>query len=284
MLFPALLFCILLWGERYHVNALITTGGILYQHTSRHSLSLGCSLRNRRKQKRDEIMDNERQRDAVKTEEKVLQGLSKPSNEEAEAYPVPAHLATDRITHTHIQFHGFDTLFPGSNLAELFDTNSTFREAIRMAAREDLFVNDDTLPPCANYALKDSQSTLMSSWRRVNDYHHLTQVFELYHVTNIVMSTTTTTSTTTIESTTPITTTPISTPSFATTTTPTDGPWLTGPHFMSTLSSLCGNSPYVFGSWIDIVGVKNKRIHHSWHQDSGLEQRTVMVGFPPSDR
>ena len=227
-------------------------------------------------------MDNERQRDAVKVEEKTLQGLSKPSNEEAEAYPVPSHLATDRITHTHIQFHGFDTLFPGSNLAELFDTNGTFREAIRTAAREDFFVNDDTLPPCANYALKDPRSTLMSSWRRINDYHHLTQIFESYHVTNSIVSTTTTTPTPT--TTTPTTAIPSTTTSSPTTTITNDKPWLNGLHFISTLYSLCGSTPHVFGSWIDIVGIKNKRVHHSWHQDSGLEQRTVMVGFPPADR
>ena len=41
---------------------------------------------------------------------------------------------------------------------------------------------------------------------------------------------------------------------------------------MNTLSSLCGSSRYVFGSRIDIVGVKDKKVNHSWHQDSGLEQ------------
>ena len=58
---------------------------------------------------------------------------------------------------------------------------------------------------------------------------------------------------------------------------------LTGTAFIHTLSSLCGDSPHVFGSWMDIIGVKNRRIPHSWHQDSGLNQNTVMFGFPPHD-
>ena len=58
---------------------------------------------------------------------------------------------------------------------------------------------------------------------------------------------------------------------------------LTGPALVAGLSSLCGDSEHVFGSWIDIVGVRGRRVAHSWHQDSGLAQRTVMVGFPPCD-
>jgi hypothetical protein len=58
---------------------------------------------------------------------------------------------------------------------------------------------------------------------------------------------------------------------------------LTGSEFIDKLTALCGNSPHVFGSWIDIVGIKDRYVAHSWHQDSGLEQCTVMVGFPVSN-
>ena len=34
--------------------------------------------------------------------------------------------------------------------------------------------------------------------------------------------------------------------------------------FMKAMTSLCGFSPHVFGSWIDILGIKNREIQHSW--------------------
>ena len=51
---------------------------------------------------------------------------------------------------------------------------------------------------------------------------------------------------------------------------------LDGNSFVKLFTDLCGNTEYIFGSWIDIVGVKRK-INHSWHQDSGLDQTTCMV-------
>ena len=62
-----------------------------------------------------------------------------------------------------------------------------------------------------------------------------------------------------------------------------EGVRLTGQELVGRLASLCGSSDSVFGSWIDIVGVRGRPVAHSWHQDSGLDQCTVMVGFPPSD-
>ena len=59
---------------------------------------------------------------------------------------------------------------------------------------------------------------------------------------------------------------------------------LDGPAFMGRIGALVSGSS-VSGSLIDIVGITNKRIRHSWHQDNGLEgQITVMLGFPPEDR
>ena len=57
---------------------------------------------------------------------------------------------------------------------------------------------------------------------------------------------------------------------------------LSGKDFIEKFTSFC-NTPNSFGSWIDICGVKDKHVPHSWHQDSGLDQVTVMVGFPPED-
>ena len=57
---------------------------------------------------------------------------------------------------------------------------------------------------------------------------------------------------------------------------------LSGKEFIEKFTSFC-NTPNSFGSWIDICGVKDKHVSHSWHQDSGLDQVTVMVGFPSED-
>ena len=57
---------------------------------------------------------------------------------------------------------------------------------------------------------------------------------------------------------------------------------LSGKEFIERLTSFCSTN-HSFGSWIDICGVKDKLVPHSWHQDSGLDQITVMVGFPPED-
>eukprot|EP01041_Mallomonas_annulata_P006317 gene6317-12779_t len=58
---------------------------------------------------------------------------------------------------------------------------------------------------------------------------------------------------------------------------------INGKTFINTLSNLCGKTDNIFGSWIDIIGIRNKKVNYSWHQDSGLNQFTVMVGFPPSN-
>ncbi len=56
---------------------------------------------------------------------------------------------------------------------------------------------------------------------------------------------------------------------------------VTGEAFILALGGLCGTESH--GSLIDITGTGRRKERHSWHQDSGLDRRTVMLGFPPSD-
>jgi len=44
-----------------------------------------------------------------------------------------------------LRFYGFDELFPGRGLSDLFDSSSSFRRDIRDAARDDFFVPDERL-------------------------------------------------------------------------------------------------------------------------------------------
>jgi hypothetical protein len=59
----------------------------------------------------------------------------------------------------------------------------------------------------------------------------------------------------------------------------------TGDDFCDVIGSLCGSNPSTH--WIDIVGVQDRRIPHSWHQDTGRspngDTKTVLLGFPPED-
>jgi hypothetical protein len=59
----------------------------------------------------------------------------------------------------------------------------------------------------------------------------------------------------------------------------------TGDLFMNTVGSLCGSKPSTH--WIDIVGITDRRIPHSWHQDTGRgpdgDAYTVLLGFPKED-
>ena len=55
----------------------------------------------------------------------------------------------------------------------------------------------------------------------------------------------------------------------------------TGDEFMNKIGGLCGETS--LNHWIDIVGVKNRKITHSWHQDTGNSsggRKTVLLGFP----
>ena len=59
----------------------------------------------------------------------------------------------------------------------------------------------------------------------------------------------------------------------------------TGDAFMETIGNLCGSKPTTH--WIDIVGITDRKISHSWHQDTGRshggDTMTVLLGFPKED-
>jgi len=55
---------------------------------------------------------------------------------------------------------------------------------------------------------------------------------------------------------------------------------VTGERFIKTLGSLCGEPCH--GTLIDIASIGKQKIRHSWHQDSGFDRFTVMLGFPAS--
>lgn len=54
-----------------------------------------------------------------------------------------------------------------------------------------------------------------------------------------------------------------------------------GSSILSTIGALCGE--HASGHFIDIVGVTDRPVTHSWHQDTGREGCTILWGFPKED-
>jgi hypothetical protein len=58
----------------------------------------------------------------------------------------------------------------------------------------------------------------------------------------------------------------------------------TGDDLLHKIGALCGTQPSTH--FIDIVGVQDRQLSHSWHLDTGLSpesSKTVLWGFPPED-
>lgn len=60
--------------------------------------------------------------------------------------------------------------------------------------------------------------------------------------------------------------------------------WFTGDDLFEAIGAICGDKASTH--WIDIYGVQDRTINHSWHLDAGRSPgdcRTVLWGFPPED-
>lgn len=194
-------------------------------------------------------------------------------NEDAPAFPLPEGAAPgqdgDVISHEHIQSMSLDELFPGLSFSDMFASSTEFRAALRAAMREDIF---DTTPAYAKMSEKARKmlllpdSSLQGSWKckdgrwerkgstnpekdaGTGSDHRMKK---LTQVLSKYLGA--------------------------------GAP--TGDDFCDVIGSLCGSNPSTH--WIDIVGVQDRRIPHSWHQDTGRspngDTKTVLLGFPPED-
>lgn len=137
-----------------------------------------------------------------------------------------------------------DELFPGSGLGAAFNSDAEFRAELRDGLRNDLYVPDPKLSDERNAQLRSKGSTCHVVWKdRSTDFPRLTEALRRRGLESI-----------------------------------------TGGEFVLTLGSLCGGEA-TSGSLLEIVnnaaGGRDRVLVHSWHQDSGRQQRTVMLGFPP---
>ena len=197
-------------------------------------------------------------------------------NEDAPVFSLPEGTAPGEngnvISHDHIKTTSLDDLFPGLSFSDMFASSSEFRADLRSAMREDIF---DSTPAYFEMSEKARKmlllpdSSLQGSWKCQGGR------WERKGSTD-------------------------STNSKGDTCTGTDhrmkkltqvlSKYLgegapTGDQMMDTIGALCGSNPSTH--WIDIVGVQDRRIPHSWHQDTGRSPNgttmTVLLGFPPED-
>ena len=146
-----------------------------------------------------------------------------------------------RVTE-HGRHASLEEIFPGSGLAEAWDTNGELRRALRRALRADLF------QPPPQWSAKQVQfateldSACMVSWSQAASGERACDAFSAALAAH--------------------------------------GVALDGRAFLHGLGALCGQRPH--GSLIDIVPL-NRKVQHSWHQDSGISSDTVLLGFPPRD-
>ena len=167
----------------------------------------------------------------------------------------------DVVKDPHFQSVSLDELFPGLDFSQRFSSDGEFRKCLRDAMREDIF---ETTPAYRDMSEKAKRmlllpdSSLQGSWRCLGgkwlgseEGDRRTRMKKLTQVLREYLGD--------------------NAPS--------------GDDFMDIIGALCG--PGTSAHWIDIVGVTNRRITHSWHQDTGQSPggntNTVLMGFPRED-
>lgn len=169
------------------------------------------------------------------------------------------------IKHEHFEQISLDDLFPGLDFSNHFFTNGEFRQAIRVAMRKDIFFTTPAyvdLSPKVAAMMLDDDSSLQGTWncipKSIPEELKDSLPLRMTRLTEVLRETL-----------------------------GTDAP--TGDEFMMALGGLCGTNPTAH--WIDIIGVKDRVVSHSWHQDTGVSydkdskksRYTVMLGFPLED-
>lgn len=161
----------------------------------------------------------------------------------------PVLSGTETVSQPAFQFMSLDEIFPGLGFSDHFHSNSDFRFAIRDSMRLDIF---DATPQYQGLTEKAKsmlilpESSLQGSWRTPC-------ADRMNRLTEVLK----------------------------------DGLGSNAPsgdELMHSIGLLCGSNPTTH--WIDIVGVMDRKISHSWHQDTGRSlgnSRTVLWGFSTED-
>ena len=154
------------------------------------------------------------------------------------------------VQHPSFEFLSLNVVLEG--LSELFNRDGAFRMALRDAIRQDIFY---TTPAYANLSdkatamLLQPDSSLQGSWWQQKKKNSSMSRLSL-----------------------------VLRDAFGEDKAP------SGEDFMARIGALCGKQPSTH--WMDIVGVQDRVVSHSWHLDTGLspqDSMTVLWGFPPED-
>jgi len=187
-------------------------------------------------------------------------------NEDAPSYIFPEEgdlsEKTEVVEGSHIVSMSLDDVFPNLDFSEKFCSTEEFRKQIRSSMREDIFDSTPTYAGMSEKARKMlllPDSSLQGSWNckqfteGASDNEGGTNI-RMHKLTNVLKE-------------------------YLGEEAP------TGDEFMETIGKLCGSKPSTH--WIDIVGITDRKISHSWHQDTGSspggDTMTVLLGFPKED-
>ena len=217
------------------------------------ALSCNGNLRNRRRLRTQKIQEEAQQR-ALLRKQSNLNSFNpidyldiETANIHADLYDMNTqNIVKDDDNVERFKQYSLESLF-GHEFSECFHNDADFRNSIRNNARLDFSFTDNTLSYEKNARINDPRASIMSSWKNNNNnYEFLTKYFIEKGFKN-----------------------------------------LSGKDFIGNLTQFCEKNNYnnddvTFGSFMDIIGIKDKRLPHAWHQDSGLNSNTVMLGFPSS--
>jgi hypothetical protein len=162
------------------------------------------------------------------------------------------------------QYMSLDDLLPNlKGFSKKFNADDDFRRKLRAAIRQDVF---DTTPFYANLSEKAASilllpdSSLEGSWN-IDPNQYNTDNIRMKHTTKVLQE------------------------AFSQDATGFEGgdaQFPTGDDLFRSVGRLCGGTPSTH--FIDIYGVQDRPINHSWHLDAGCSPgkcRTVLWGFPP---
>lgn len=155
----------------------------------------------------------------------------------------------DEVKHPAWELRSLDDICSG--LSKCFNSDQDFRTNLRMAVRRDIF---DTTPfysnlsPKAAEVLLSPDSSLEGSWRKPQTMGK--KALRMMQTTKVLKNAL-------------------------------GSKAITGDELLHAIGELCGPDPTTH--FIDIYGVQDRKINHSWHMDAGMassQSRTVLWGFP----
>jgi hypothetical protein len=153
------------------------------------------------------------------------------------------------------KFHSLDEVLGIIGFSTIFNGNKDFRVALRAAIRQDIFDTTpfyEGLPEKAAAVLLLPDSSLEGSWKKAPN----TRGLRMKQTTNVLRK--------------------YLDEKMASV--------VTGDDLFARIGALCGSKPSTH--FIDIFGVQDRQVNHSWHQDFGQSpesSRTVLWGFPNDD-